>query len=104
MAESVAERVREIGVRIAVGARRSDVIVMVLGQGAWMIAAGMAIGVLGALALRQQLASLVFGVTTLDPVSYVLAALLLAAAALLACAVPARTAAACNPVVALRSE
>ncbi len=104
MAESVAERVREIGVRMALGARRVDVGLMILRQSAWIVVSGVAIGIAGAVTLRQQLAAMVFGVTTLDPASYVVAVVLLAAAAFLACSIPARAAANCDPVIALRSE
>jgi putative ABC transport system permease protein len=104
LAEAVAERVPEIGVRMALGARPSDVIAMIVQQGAWMVAIGLGIGLLGAFLLRQEMATLVFGVRTLDPLSYVAASATLVVAGLSACAIPARRAARLDPVVALRTE
>jgi putative ABC transport system permease protein len=104
IAESVAERVREIGIRIALGAQRSDVIRMILRQGAWMITAGVLIGLAGAFVLRREMSSLVYGVSTVDPLSYAAAAGALVAAALVACLIPARRASRLDPVVALRTE
>jgi putative ABC transport system permease protein len=104
VAESVAERVREIGVRIALGAQRSDLVRMVLAHGTRMVIAGLGIGLIGALALRQEMASMVFGVSTIDPLSYAAACGALAAAALAACAIPALRATRLDPIVALRTE
>jgi putative ABC transport system permease protein len=102
VAESVAQRVPEIGIRMALGARPADVVRMVVSQGAWMVLAGLTIGLLGAIAAREVMASFVFGVPTSDPAAYVAAGLSLAATALASCLIPARTAAAIDPVVALR--
>ena len=102
VAESVAQRVPEIGIRMALGARPGDVMRMVISQGAWIVVAGLTLGLLSAIAAREVMASFVFGVPTTDPAAYVAAGLTLAATALTSCLIPARTAAAIDPVVALR--
>jgi ABC-type antimicrobial peptide transport system permease subunit len=104
IAESVAQRVPEIGVRMALGAAPSDILRLILTQGGWMVAVGVALGIGGAIALRDSMASLVFGVPTSDPVSLVVAVASLIVATLIACVVPARRAAAVDPVSALRQE
>ena len=104
VAESVAERVPEIGVRIALGAPPSNVVALILRQGIWMIAIGLGLGLAGAVAVSRQMTALVFGVGTLDPLSYLTACAMLAMAALAACAIPASRAVTLDPVVALRSE
>ena len=104
MAYSVAQRTREIGVRLALGARRRQVVLMVLGRGLRLTLVGIAIGVAGALALTRLLASQLFGVTATDPATFGGVALLLAAVALVACVLPARAAANVDPMEALRHE
>lgn len=104
LAESVAERVPEIGVRIALGARPSDVVTLFLWQGAGIVSLGVGLGFIGALMLRHQMSSMVFGVPTLDPVSYVAACITLVVVGLAACAIPARRASGLDPAVALRTE
>jgi putative ABC transport system permease protein len=104
IAESVAQRVPEIGVRMALGAAPSDILRLVMAQGGWMVAVGVLIGVGGAIALRDSMASFVFGVPTSDPVSFAVAVVSLVVATLIACLVPARRAAAVDPVIALRQE
>jgi putative ABC transport system permease protein len=104
IAESVAQRVPEIGVRMALGAAPSDILRLVMTQGGWMVVVGVALGIGGAIALRDSMASFVFGVPTSDPLSFVVAAVSLIAATLIACLVPARRAAAVDPVIALRQE
>jgi len=104
MAYSVSRRTREIGVRVALGARSRDVLTMILSQGLRTIVIGIAIGLAGSLALTRTVESQLFGVTATDPLTFVAVVLLLVAAALLACYVPARRAAKVDPMVALRYE
>ena len=104
VAETVAQRIPEIGVRMALGASPGDVMHLILRQGAWMIAAGLALGGAAALALNGVMAGFVFRVQTTDPVSYLMAAFCLAAVTLAACAIPARRASRIDPVLALRAE
>ncbi len=104
MAYSVSRRTREIGVRVALGAASSDVLTMILGQGLRTILIGVVVGIAGALALTRAVASLLFGVTATDPLTFVGVTLLLVAAGLLACYIPARRATRVDPLVALRYE
>jgi ABC-type antimicrobial peptide transport system permease subunit len=101
---SVAERTREIGVRTALGASRATIVALVLRQGLTLTALGVAIGVAGAVAATQALVAMLFGVSPLDPVTYLGVIALLAAVALLACSVPAWRAARVDPASALRAE
>jgi putative ABC transport system permease protein len=100
----VAQRTREMGVRMALGAQRRDVLTLVLGQGARLIAVGVALGIAGAAATTRLFASMMYGVSALDPVVYVATAALLVSVGLVATYVPARRATRVDPVVALRSE
>jgi putative ABC transport system permease protein len=104
MAWSVAQRRREIGIRIALGADRRQVLAMVLREGMTLGVAGMAAGAVGALALRRVLTGLVFGVSPSDPLVYGAAAVLMLAVSAAACYFPARRAGNVDPLVALRSE
>ena len=103
-AYGVAQRTREIGVRIALGARAADVLGLILGQGLRMSLVGVGVGIAGALALTRAMQSLLFGVAATDPITFAAVALLLAAVAALACYVPARRATRIDPMVALRDE
>ncbi len=104
MAYGVARRTREIGVRIALGARSGDVSRMVLGQGMITVGVGVVIGIVGSAALTRTMRSLLFGVTATDPVTFAGVAILLAGVALLASYIPARRAARVDPMEALRYE
>ena len=104
MAYSVSRRTREIGVRVALGARSSDVLTMILSQGMRTIAIGLLIGFAGALILTRALASLLFGITATDPITFAAVIALLVGTALLACYIPARRASKVDPMVALRYE
>jgi putative ABC transport system permease protein len=101
---TVSQRRREIGIRLALGAQRENVLRMVLESGAKMALAGVAIGVLAAVALTRWMSSLLFGVSAHDPLTFAMVALLLFAVALAACWIPARRATRVDPVVALRYE
>src|SRR5437588_12090317 len=100
----VGQRTQEIGVRMALGARPIDVLGMVLRDGARMTLLGIAIGMIAALALTRLMASVLFGVSPTDPLTFTGVALSLCAIALLACYVPAHRATRVNPVIALRHE
>lgn len=104
MAYSVNRRTREIGIRMALGARRGEVLHLVIRQGMRLAIMGVALGLIGALALTRVLAHLLFGVSPKDPITLAAVALLLGAVALLACWLPARRAARVDPMVALRCE
>ncbi len=104
MAFSVAQRTREIGIRIALGAKGRDVLALVLKQGLRLALLGVALGVAGSLAVTRMMRSLLFGLSAADPAAYAGVALLLIAVALVACWIPARRAAKVDPMVALRCD
>jgi putative ABC transport system permease protein len=104
LAYSVAWRTHEIGIRIALGAHREDVLALIMGEGMRIVVLGMGIGLLGALALARLLRSLLFGVSPTDPVTLVAVSVGLALVAVLACYLPARRATRVDPMVALRHE
>jgi putative ABC transport system permease protein len=104
MSYSVVQRTNEIGIRLALGAQSRDVLLMIVKQGSKLIVMGLVIGLAGAFAATRVIASLLFGVTTKDPFTFVAAAVLLAVVALLACYVPAWRATKVDPLEALRYE
>jgi putative ABC transport system permease protein len=104
LAYSVTRRTNEIGVRVALGASHRDVLRQIVNQGMRPVAIGITIGVGGAVGLSRFMATLLFGVTPTDPVTFLGVALLLAVAGLGACYLPARRALRVDPVEALREE
>jgi predicted permease len=104
LSQAVAQRTREIGIRVALGARPSDVMKLVVSRGMLLTAIGVALGITGALSLVRTVRALLYGVSATDPVSFAAVAGLLLAVALLACWLPTRTAMRVHPAVALRVE
>jgi ABC-type antimicrobial peptide transport system permease subunit len=101
---SVEQRTREIGIRVAIGAQRANVIRMILGEGMKLTIVGLAIGLLAAAWLTRVMSNLLFGVSSQDPATFVGVALTLVMAGLLACYLPAQKASKVDPLVALRCE
>jgi putative ABC transport system permease protein len=104
MAYSVTRRTHEIGIRMALGAQRQDVMKLVLRRGVLLVAFGIGLGVAGALALTRSLSSLLYGVKPTDPLTFIGVALVLISVALMASYIPARRATKVDPMTALRHE
>jgi len=104
LAYAVSRRRREIGIRMALGAQRGNVMRLVLSEGLMLAVAGIAAGMLGALAVVRVMRNLLYEITPTDPVTFVAITLLLGAVAVLACWLPARRAARVHPMEALRCE
>jgi ABC-type antimicrobial peptide transport system permease subunit len=104
MATAVARRTHEMGIRLALGAQPRAVLKMVVGQGMKLALAGVSVGLAAAFGLTRLIKGLLFGVSALDPLTFVAVALLLAGVALIACYIPARRAMRVDPLTALRRE
>jgi putative ABC transport system permease protein len=104
MSYSMAQRTREIGIRMALGAQKRDVLRLAVGQGLRLVAIGVALGLAGAFALTRLMTSLLFGISATDPATLVIISLILVAVALLASYIPAHRAAKVDPLIALRYE
>lgn len=100
----VGQRTHEIGVRIALGARRTDVLNLILSQGAKLTLFGIVIGAVASLALTKLMARMLYGISASDPLTYIGVAVALAFVALAACYIPTRRAMDLDPMAALRSE
>jgi len=104
MSYSVSWRTQEIGIRMALGAKRTDVLRMVVRQGMTMTLIGLALGLIGVIALSRVMVGLLYGVSPTDPLTFTGVSIVLLVVALLACLIPARRATRVDPIVALRSE
>jgi ABC-type antimicrobial peptide transport system permease subunit len=104
LAFTVAERTREIGVRVALGARAPRVVAMIVGRGMRLVTLGIGMGLVGSVAAVRLIRGMLFGVDALDPMVFALMVTLLALGGLAACLIPARRATRISPMAALRAE
>jgi len=104
MATAVVQRTQEIGLRMALGAQKRDVLRLIIGQAMALVVVGMVAGLLAATALTRLMASMLFNVSATDPITYVLIASFFAIVALIASYIPAWRATQVDPLVALRNE
>jgi putative ABC transport system permease protein len=101
---AVEQRRREVGIRMALGAQRAEVVRLILGRGLRVVSVATVVGLVAAVGAAQLIKNQLFGVGTLDPLTYMAVPAVLATVALVACWLPARRAARVDPVIALRSE
>jgi putative ABC transport system permease protein len=104
MSYDITQRTHEIGIRFALGATPRDVLTLMVGRGLRLVLIGLGIGMAGALALARLLSSLLFNVSTVDPLTFTVIATVLTLVALLACWIPSRRATKVDPMVTLRHE
>lgn len=104
MSYTFSQRTHEVGVRVALGAQRLDILRLAIGEGMFVVAIGLSLGLAGTLAVTRVFQSMLFGVNATDPITLIVVAAILAAVALLACYIPARRATRVDPLVALRVE
>ena len=104
MAYSIAQRTREVGIRMALGAQPGDVLKLVIGQGMLLAGTGVVVGLIAAFGVARLFASLLFGVRPTDPLTFIAVAAVMSLSALAACYFPARRAMRVDPIVALRYE
>ena len=104
MSYSVAQRTREIGIRIALGAQRSDVLKLTIGQGLRLVLTGIVIGLAAAFVLTRVMSSLLFGISPTDPITFIAISLVLLVVSLLASYIPALRATRVDPMFALRYQ
>jgi putative ABC transport system permease protein len=104
MAYSIAQRTREVGIRMALGAQPGDVLKLVIGQGMLLAGTGVVVGLIAAFGVARLFTSLLFGVSPTDPLTFATVAAVMSLSALAACYFPARRAMRVDPIVALRYE
>jgi ABC-type antimicrobial peptide transport system permease subunit len=104
LSQRVSQRTREIAIRVALGAPRNDVLILIVGEGIRLTLTGIAVGVACSLVLARFLSSMLYGIGAADPFTFLSLSVLLSSVALIACVIPARRAMRMNPVTALHCE